>query len=127
MNYIQIKNLSKRYFDVNALKNINIKISKGSLFGLLGPNGAGKTTLLKILATLISPDDGKVEINEIDLVKKPRQIRELIGYVAQEISLDKILTGRELLDFQADLYHICLLYTSPSPRDGLLSRMPSSA
>ena len=69
MNYIQIKNLSKRYFDVNALENINIKISKGSLFGLLGPNGAGKTTLLKILATLISPDDGKVEINEIDLVK----------------------------------------------------------
>jgi len=106
MNYIQIKNLSKRYLDVNALENINIKISKGSLFGLLGPNGAGKTTLLKILATLISPDDGEVEINEIDLVKKPRQIRELIGYVAQEISLDKILTGRELLDFQADLYHI---------------------
>ena len=106
MNYIQIKNLSKRYFDVNALKNINIKISKGSLFGLLGPNGAGKTTLLKILATLISPDDGSIEINQIDLVKKPRQIRELIGYVAQEISLDKILTGRELLDFQADLYHI---------------------
>jgi len=106
MNYIQIKNLSKRYFDVNALKNINIKISEGSLFGLLGPNGAGKTTLLKILATLISPDDGSVEINQIDLVKKPRQIRELIGYVAQEISLDKILTGRELLDFQADLYHI---------------------
>ena len=106
MNYIQIKNLSKRYFDVNALNNINIKISKGSLFGLLGPNGAGKTTLLKILATLISPDNGNVEINEIDLVKKPRQIRELIGYVAQEISLDKILTGRELLDFQADLYHI---------------------
>ena len=66
MNYIQIKNLSKRYFDVNALENINIKISKGSLFGLLGPNGAGKTTLLKILATLISPDDGKVQINEID-------------------------------------------------------------
>ena len=106
MNYIQIKNLSKRYFDVNALKNINIKISEGVLFGLLGPNGAGKTTLLKILATLISPDDGSVEINQIDLVKKPRQIRELIGYVAQEISLDKILTGRELLDFQSDLYHI---------------------
>ena len=106
MNYIQIKNLSKKYFEVNALKNINIEISKGSLFGLLGPNGAGKTTLLKILATLISPDDGTVEINQINLIKKPRQIRELIGYVAQEISLDKILTGRELLDFQADLYHI---------------------
>ena len=106
MNYIQIKNLSKSYSDVNALNNINIKISQGSLFGLLGPNGAGKTTLLRILATLISPDDGCVEINKIDIVKNPRKIRELIGYVAQEISLDKILTGRELLDFQSDLYHI---------------------
>ena len=81
MNYIQIKNLSKRYFDVKALNNLNIRISKGSLFGLLGPNGAGKTTLLKILATLISPDNGEVEINEINLIKKPRQIREIHIYL----------------------------------------------
>ena len=106
MNQIQIKNLSKTYLDVEALKNININISEGILFGILGPNGAGKTTLLKILATLISPDDGSIFINKIDVKKEPKQIRELIGYVAQEIALDKILTGRELLDFQADLYHI---------------------
>ena len=106
MNQIEIQNLSKDYFDVKALKKININITEGSLFGILGPNGAGKTTLLRTLATLISPDEGTIKINNIDVIKEPRKIRELIGYVAQEIALDKILTGRELLDFQADLYHI---------------------
>ena len=106
MNQIQIQNLSKDYLDVKALKKININIAKGSLFGILGPNGAGKTTLLRTIATLISPDEGTIKINNIDVMKEPRKIRELIGYVAQEIALDKILTGRELLDFQADLYHI---------------------
>ena len=106
MNYIQIKNLSKSYSNVNALNKLNISINQGILFGILGPNGAGKTTLLKILSTLIAPDDGEVFVNKIDLIKDPREIRKLIGYVAQEIALDKILTGRELLDFQADLYHM---------------------
>ena len=106
MNYIQIKNLSKSYLNVCALNKLNINIKKGHLFGILGPNGAGKSTLLKILSTLIAPDDGQIYIDEIDLLKNPRQIRNLIGYVAQEIALDKILTGRELLDFQADLYHL---------------------
>ena len=106
MKHIKIKNLCKSYNDVEALKNINIDINKGTLFGILGPNGAGKTTLLKILATLISPDNGEINVSEINLNKKPRQIRELIGYVAQDVALDKILTGRELLDFQADLYHL---------------------
>ena len=106
MTYIQINNLSKSYANINALNKLNITIEKGNLFGILGPNGAGKTTLLKILSTLIAPDDGAVYINKIDLIKKPIEIRKLIGYVAQEIALDKILTGRELLDFQADLYHM---------------------
>ena len=106
MNQIKIQNLSKNYLDVKALNKVNINITEGSLFGILGPNGAGKTTLLRTLATLISPDEGTIKINNIDVIEQPRKIRELIGYVAQEIALDKILTGRELLDFQADLYHI---------------------
>ena len=106
MNYVKIKNLSKSYSSLKALNNLSINIPKGSLFGILGPNGAGKTTLLKVLATLISPDSGQVFINEIDLINNPGKIRELIGYVAQDIALDKILTGRELLDFQSDLYHM---------------------
>ena len=83
-----------------------MEIEAGTLFGILGPNGAGKSTLIKILATLIEPDRGEVFINSINLIKNSRKIRELIGYVAQDIALDKILTGRELLDFQSDLYHL---------------------
>jgi len=106
MDYIKVKGLSKSYSDIKALKNLSIEIEGGTLFGILGPNGAGKSTLIKILATLIEPDSGEVFINNINLIKNSRKIRELIGYVAQDIALDKILTGRELLDFQADLYHI---------------------
>ena len=106
MSYIQVKELSKSYSDIQALKGLSLEISAGTLFGILGPNGAGKSTLIKILATLIEPDSGEISINNINLIKNSRQIRELIGYVAQDVALDKILTGRELLDFQSDLYHI---------------------
>ena len=106
MSYIKIKELSKSYSDIQALKGLSMEIPAGTLFGILGPNGAGKSTLIKILATLIEPDSGEICINNINLIKNSRQIRELIGYVAQDVALDKILTGRELLDFQSDLYHI---------------------
>jgi len=106
MSYIQVKEISKSYSDIQALKGLSMEIPAGTLFGILGPNGAGKSTLIKILATLIEPDSGEISINNIDLIKNSRQIRELIGYVAQDVALDKILTGRELLDFQSDLYHI---------------------
>ena len=106
MNYIKVKDLSKSYSDIKALNDLSMEINAGTLFGILGPNGAGKSTLIKILATLIEPDEGEIFINNINLIKNPRQIRELIGYVAQDIALDKILTGRELLDFQSDLYHM---------------------
>ena len=102
MNYIKVKGLSKSYSEIKALKNLSMEIEAGTLFGILGPNGAGKSTLIKILATLIEPDSGEVLINNINLIKNSRKIRELIGYVAQDIALDKILTGRELLDFQAE-------------------------
>ena len=106
MNYIKVKNLSKSYSDIQALKDLSMVISAGSLFGILGPNGAGKSTLIKTLATLIEPDSGEIFIDNINLIENPMGIRELIGYVAQDIALDKILTGRELLDFQSDLYHM---------------------
>ena len=106
MSYIQVKEISKSYSDIHALKGLSMEIHAGTLFGILGPNGAGKSTLIKILATLIEPDSGEISINNINLIKNSRQIRELIGYVAQDVALDKILTGRELLDFQSDLYHI---------------------
>ena len=89
MNYIKVKGLSKSYSDINALKNLSMEIEAGTLFGILGPNGAGKSTLIKILATSIEPDSGEVFINNINLIKNSRKIRELIGYVPKTLHLIK--------------------------------------
>ncbi len=106
MVLIDLQNLIKFYGPVKALNGLSLKVPKSSLYGLLGPNGAGKTTALRILCTLLSPDSGKVFISGIDALKDPRSARKRLGYVAQEIALDKILTGRELLKLQGDLYHL---------------------
>ena len=89
MNYIQVKGLSKSYSDIEALKNLSMEIKAGTLFGILGPNGAGKSTLIKILATLIEPDSGEVFINNINLIKNSRKIRELIGMLPRTLHLIK--------------------------------------
>ena len=68
MKYIQVKNLSKSYSDIDALKDLSMDIDAGILFGILGPNGAGKSTLIKILATLVEPNSGEVFINNICLL-----------------------------------------------------------
>ena len=83
MNYIKVKELSKSYSDIKALKNLSMDIESGSLFGILGPNGAGKSTLIKILATLIEPDSGEVFINDINLIENPKALFRLIFYQAK--------------------------------------------
>jgi ABC-2 type transport system ATP-binding protein len=98
---------------VQALNDLVLNVPAGSLYGLLGPNGAGKTTALRILATLLAPDAGSVRVAGIDALADPRSVRRLLGYVAQEVALDKILTGRELLRLQADLYHLSAAEREP--------------
>jgi ABC-2 type transport system ATP-binding protein len=89
-----------------ALNDFSLSIAGGCLYGLLGPNGAGKTTALLILCTLLAPDSGSVTVAGVDALANPRAARRLLGYVAQEVAIDKILTGRELLQLQAALYHL---------------------
>lgn len=103
---VLIQNLKKRYGSVEAVKDVSLEIQPGEIFGLLGPNGAGKTTTLRALCTLITPDAGRLEVSGISVVDNPRATRQRLGYVAQEVALDKVLTGRELLQLQAALYHI---------------------
>jgi len=103
---ISIKNLSKSYKNTQALNNLSLTIPHGCFYALLGPNGAGKSSLIRVLATLTGADSGEVLINGIDAFKDPREARTQIGYVAQESSLDKILTGYEHLTFTADLHHL---------------------
>ncbi len=103
---VLIENLQKRYGSVTAVKDVTLKVEPGEIFGLLGPNGAGKTTTLRCLCTLSTPDSGLIEVSGISVLDNPKVARQLLGYVAQEVALDKVLTGRELLELQAALYHL---------------------
>ena len=108
---IELQHLSKRFGGrkvepVQALDDLSLSVPAGSLYGLLGPNGAGKTTALRILCTLLAPDAGQVRVAGVDALAEPRSVRRLLGYVAQEVAIDKILSGRELLHLQADLHHM---------------------
>jgi ABC-2 type transport system ATP-binding protein len=107
---VELRGLRKRYGrgdqGIEALSGLDLTVPAGSLYGLLGPNGAGKTTALRILCTLLAPDAGAVQVAGIDALQEPRAVRRLLGYVAQEVAIDKILTGRELLELQGDLYHL---------------------
>jgi ABC-2 type transport system ATP-binding protein len=103
---VLIEKLQKRYGAVEAVKDVSLAVEPGEIFGLLGPNGAGKTTTLRCLCTLATPDSGNISVSGISALDQPKQVRQKLGYVAQEVALDKVLTGRELLQLQAALYHL---------------------
>lgn len=111
-NAIEIKGLNKTYAAAGksaehvALKNVDLAIPKGSIFGLLGPNGAGKSTIINILAGLVVKTSGNVKIWDLDIEKNPRNSRSAIGIVPQEINFDPFFTPREILDIQGGLYGV---------------------
>ena len=106
MYAIKIDSLSKEFGKVKAVDNISLQVNNGEIFGFLGPNGAGKSTTMMILTTLLKPTSGKAFVAGYDVVTQPKQVRQNIGYVQQEISVDEYLTGRENLVLQARLNHI---------------------
>ena len=150
MSQLKATNLFKQFRQRVVVDKINISVEKGEIVGLLGPNGAGKTTSFYMVVGLLRPDGGKIEIAGKDITSLKIYQRSLQGlsYLPQEPSIFRKLTVKENLelaleaknfkfstkkerletlvkDFSID--HICLLYTSPSPRDQRGSRMPSSA
>ena len=96
----------KQSSKINALKDFNIQIRKGSIHGLLGPNGAGKSTFINILGGLVKKTDGKVKICGVDIDKDPKLSKFRIGIVPQELNIDPFFTPNELLELQAGLYGI---------------------
>ncbi|MBE3137407.1 MAG: ATP-binding cassette domain-containing protein [Thermoplasmata archaeon] len=107
MNAIEVKNFSKIYKgDIRAVDNISFDVNEGIIFGFLGPNGAGKSSTIKMLITLTKITKGTARIFGVDIQKEPSKVRELIGYVPQEISADGSLTGYENLLLSAKLYDI---------------------
>lgn len=89
-----------------ALRDINLQIPKGSIFGLLGPNGAGKSTIINIMAGLVNKTSGSVKIWDIDIDKDPRSAKAAIGVVPQELNFDPFFTPGQLLDIQAGMYGV---------------------
>lgn len=103
---ISVKNLNKRYRDVHAVRNLSFEVDQGSIFGFLGPNGAGKTTTMRILATLLKPDSGTAAVMGRDCVKQPRDVRRLIGYMADSSGAYRDMLVYEYLEFFATAYHV---------------------
>jgi multidrug/hemolysin transport system ATP-binding protein len=101
---IQIKNLSKSYGDVQAVKDISFFVKKGKLFAFLGPNGAGKSTTINIICTFLRPNAGSVRVNGFELGKQDDEIRQSIGVVFQDGLLDNLLTVEENLYVRGSLY-----------------------
>ena len=110
-NVLYVKNLNKIYSknsskSVQAIKNLNLEVNEGEIFGLLGPNGAGKSTFINILAGTTLKTSGEVNIWGFDLDVNPRQARASIGIVPQEVNIDPFFTPRNILEFQAGMYGI---------------------
>jgi len=109
MPEIAIQQINKRFGKIQALKDINITVENGEVFGLVGPDGAGKSTLFNILTTLLKPDSGQVEVLGLDVVKDYLQIRQVIGYLPGVFSLYPDLSVQENLSFFATMYKSSIL------------------
>ena len=106
MDAIKVDSLTKKFGDFKAIDNISFNVEEGEIFGFLGPNGAGKSTTMMILTTLLKPSSGNVLVGGHDILSDAKKVREKIGYVQQEISVDEFLTGRENLYLHARINQI---------------------
>jgi ABC-2 type transport system ATP-binding protein len=106
MTVIEADGLVKRYGDLEAVRGIDLEVHSGEIFGFLGPNGAGKSTTISMLCTLLTPTAGSARVAGIDVMQDPAAVRQRIGLVFQDPSLDDQLTGRENLEFHAFIYSV---------------------
>ncbi len=103
---IKAENLVKRFGKLVAVDDVSFSVAPGEIFGFLGPNGAGKTTTINILCTLAKPTSGRAVINGFDVVRQQSQVRQSIGLVFQDPSLDERLSGLQNLRFHAMVYNM---------------------
>jgi len=103
---VEIINVSKKFNNNFALKDINLKIFDGEILGLLGPNGSGKSTLLKLILGMLKPDTGKIIVYGYDVSKDALNVRKITGYVPEDPRLYEFLTGMEYLDFKCNIYGV---------------------
>ncbi|MGP4001768.1 ATP-binding cassette domain-containing protein [Streptomyces sp. 8N706] len=107
MNHtIKTENLSRAFGDRFAVDGLDIAVEAGEIYGLLGPNGAGKTTTIRMLTTLLAPTAGRAWVCGFDVEREAAQVRRRIGYVSQEKGVRHLLTARESVEIEADLFHV---------------------
>src|SRR5690242_21780594 len=104
---IEARELSRTFKGgIEAVRGVDLLVSEGEIFGFLGPNGAGKSTTVRMLCTLLPPTAGTASVAGYDVVDDGDEVRRSIGVALQEIGLDPVQTGRELLQLQCGLYGI---------------------
>lgn len=103
---IELVDLSKKYKQKEAVKNLNMFIEKGEIVGLLGPNGAGKSTAISMMSSLVEPTSGDVRFDNKSILKRPEPLRKVVGMVPQEIALYTDLTAEENLKFFGRIYRL---------------------
>jgi ABC-2 type transport system ATP-binding protein len=101
---IVVENLTKTYPKIKAVDGISFAIPEGEIFGLLGPNGAGKTTTIRMLLTLIRPTAGSIHVFGLDALSYPDKVRQMAGYVPQDVSVDGEITAYENILIYSKLY-----------------------
>jgi ABC-2 type transport system ATP-binding protein len=115
---ISVVQVAKRYGTVEALRDVNLTIQPGELFGLVGPDGAGKTTLLRVLACLLRPNGGRAEVDGIDVTVDPAEVKRRIGYMSQRFSLSGTLSVLENLLYVAEVWGV-----EPGARRARIARL----
>ncbi len=103
---IKLIDLMKRYGKLTAVRNINLEVAKGQVFGFLGPNGAGKTTTIKMMAGLLQPTSGTAEIGGYDVQQEPLKAKSICGFIPDRPYLYEKLTAREFMHFVSKLYQL---------------------
>src|SRR5688500_6807365 len=103
---ISCRGLTKQFGSFTAVDHLNLTVYQGELFGFLGPNGAGKTTSIKMMAGLLKPTAGEAYIGPYEIQAHPLQAKGILGYIPDNPFLYEKLTGREFLNFMADLYSV---------------------
>mgnify|MGYP004642152377 FL=1 len=100
---IEVKNVTKRYGKFYAVRNINFEVKEGEIVGFLGRNGAGKSTTMNMITGFIEPTEGQIIVNGFDIDRKPKKVKELIGYMPEGVPLYSDLTVKEFISYMADL------------------------
>jgi ABC-2 type transport system ATP-binding protein len=103
---LRVDGLAKRFRGVTAIDGVSFSVSPGEVFGLVGPDGAGKTTILRVLASVLSPDAGRVTVEGVDVSADPDAVKERVSYMPQRFGLYEDLTVDENIGFYADLFGI---------------------